>query len=76
MEKLSLDLQKKSHKKEAIFRLNPFSSQLKTHKLHGMLKDYWSYSVDYHYRVVFRFVNSHEVLFFDIDSHHIYDKSE
>lgn len=76
LEKLSSDIQKKSHKKETIFRLNPFSPQLKTHKLHGVLEDYWSYSVDYHYRVVFRFVNSQEVLFFDIGPHHIYGKNK
>lgn len=58
--------------REQIFLNNPFDSRLKTHKLKGELQGYWSYSIDYHYRILFRFLSSSEVIYYDIGTHEIY----
>jgi len=39
--------------KEKIFRNDPFSPSLKTHKLTGRLKTYWAFSIDYQFRIIF-----------------------
>jgi len=51
------------------FLENPWNSQLRTHKLTGRLDGLWAFSVSYDYRVVFRFINKHEVLLIDIGTH-------
>ena len=51
------------------FKNNPFESSLKTHKLSGKLKDYWSFSVEYDVRIIFYFVDDENVLLIDIGSH-------
>jgi addiction module RelE/StbE family toxin len=53
---------------------NPFTPNLKTHKLKGELSDKWSCSIDYNNRVVFKFIdnpNSEEkdILLLTIGSH-------
>jgi len=45
---------------------------LKTHKLSGKLQEYWSFSIDYHLRIMFRFVDKQTVEFIDIGTHEIY----
>ena len=55
-----------------MFRESPFIPILETHKLGGKLKGYWAYSVDEHYRVLFRFEKEHTVIYFDIGTHEIY----
>lgn len=59
-------------KKDNFFRENPFSTQLNTHKLKGALDGFWSYAVNHEDRVLFRFINDHEVLYYDIGTHEIY----
>lgn len=51
------------------FRSNPFEPGLKTHKLSGKLKDYWSFTVEYDLRVIFYFAAGEEVVFVDIGTH-------
>ena len=51
------------------FSQNPFDPKLRTHKLTGKLKGLWSFSVAYDCRVIFRFINDHDVLLIDIGSH-------
>ncbi len=70
--KLPPHIQKVVIKKEAIFVNNPFDKTLKTHKLKGNLKDFWSFSVNYSFRIVFEFVKKDEVIFYDIGDHQIY----
>lgn len=62
----------KAEEKEIIFRKNPFDNRLKTHKLSGELVDFWSFSVDYHYRIIFEFKSKNTVIFHKIGSHSIY----
>jgi mRNA-degrading endonuclease YafQ of YafQ-DinJ toxin-antitoxin module len=51
---------------------NPFDETLKTHKLKGKLKEFWSFSVNYSFRIVFEFIKKDEVIFYDIGDHRIY----
>ena len=69
--KLPLVVKKKAEKRENIFRINFFDGRLKTHKLHGKLKDMWSFSVDDKYRIVFK-LSGRDVLFLDIGDHDVY----
>jgi addiction module RelE/StbE family toxin len=39
----------------SLLEIDPFSPTLKTHKLQGELKDLWSCSVEYDFRIVFYF---------------------
>jgi addiction module RelE/StbE family toxin len=57
---------------EKIFRNNPFDPKLKTHKLHGTIKEYWAFSISYDYRMGFTFVDGDLVRFHAIGSHDIY----
>ena len=70
--KLHSHIQSIAEKKEFWFRNNAFDVRLHTHKLKGELEGFWSYSVNYSYRVLFRFINDQEVLFYDIGTHDIY----
>lgn len=71
--KLSSDIQTKAEKREVIFRKNPFSSKLKTHKLKGELDDFWSFSIDFSYRIIFELNNDKSVaIFHSVGNHDIY----
>jgi len=52
-----------------MFSENPFNVKLKTHKLSGTLKDCWAFSVDYNFRIIFKFIDKNKVLLIDIGSH-------
>lgn len=52
-----------------VFKDNPFEANLKTHKLSGKLKDYWSFSVEYDLRIIFYFAEEEKVVFVDVGSH-------
>lgn len=70
--KLSKDKQNLAIKREKIFRNNCFDPRLKTHKLTGSLKDYWAFSVTHSDRVLLKFIDKKEVIFYKIGSHEIY----
>ena len=70
--KLSREIRDRAKEKETIFRVNPFDNQLKTHKLNGEFKDFWSFSVDYEIRIIFKFENAETVRFYLIGDHDIY----
>lgn len=71
--KLPKDIQELAGKREGIFRKNPFDSKLKTHKLHGPLNDFWAFSLDRKYRVIFDFANKNIIRFYSIGDHDIYE---
>jgi len=52
-----------------IFKINPFDSRLKTHKLSGKLQDLYSFSLDYDYRIIFSFFEKEKVIFENIGKH-------
>lgn len=70
-QRLPSSTQRKAEKREEMFRKNPFDPRLDTHKLHGKLKDKWSFSIDWNNRILFEFDNG-DVIFLDIGPHHIY----
>jgi mRNA-degrading endonuclease YafQ of YafQ-DinJ toxin-antitoxin module len=51
------------------FTADPFNPSLKTHKLSGKLKEFWSFSVGYAERVLFYFTEDEKAVFVDIGSH-------
>lgn len=57
---------------EKVFRDNPFDQKLKTHKLHGTMKEYWAFSISYSYRIGFTFTDSNLVEFHAVGNHDIY----
>lgn len=59
-------------KKIGSFLADPYSPSLKTHKLAGKLNGFWSFSVSYHLRILFRFMGQDVIEFIDIGGHEIY----
>lgn len=55
--------------KTGVFMNDPFDSALKTHKLSGKLKDYWSFSIEYDLRVIFYFEDAETAVFVDLGTH-------
>lgn len=62
-----------------MFRKNPNHPSLKTHKLEGEIKGFHSFSIDYHYRIVFHFEERKEngiinsiAVFDTVGTHEIY----
>lgn len=51
---------------------NPFHSKLKTHKLKGKWKGFWSFSTNYSHRVLFKFSKKDTVDLINIGDHSIY----
>lgn len=63
------DRHAKFSSKVKAFMADPFDPSLKTHKLSGKLKDYWSFTVEYDLRVLFYFEDDASVVFIDIGTH-------
>ena len=61
-----------AEKKELVFRKNPFEQNLDTHKLHGRLKDFWSFSIGFKYRIIFEFADQNIIYFHSVGDHDIY----
>jgi mRNA-degrading endonuclease YafQ of YafQ-DinJ toxin-antitoxin module len=62
-------LEEKFWRRVAWFQADPHDPRLRTHKLSGELREFWSFSVEYDVRVVFLFVGPKRALFTDIGSH-------
>lgn len=58
--------------KEEIFRKDPFDPRLKTHQLAGIVKGFWSFSIDHKTRIIFEFRSKTVVWFHSTGSHDIY----
>ena len=67
--KHNLELENKFQNKVEIFQSNPFHQSLKTHKLSGKLQNYWAFSINLEFRIVFRFIDDNSVLFTAIGTH-------
>ena len=70
--KLPRNIQDIAVEKEKLFRANPLAPSLKTHQLTGKLSGYYSFSITYHYRIMFMFEVDGSVTFIDVGSHSIY----
>ena len=71
---LPIIIKEKAKKKEEIFRKDPFDSRLKTHKLKGRLNEFWAFSIDFRYRIIFKFQNKDIVKFYTVGDHSLYNK--
>ena len=71
--KLPLTIKVQAEKKEKVFRKNPFNKSMKTHKLKGELEGFWSFSINYSYRIIFDFRDEKTVRFYFVGDHSIYD---
>jgi addiction module RelE/StbE family toxin len=72
--KLPKEIQVLAEEKEKIFRKDQFNSKLKTHKLHGPLCDFWAFSVDNKYRIIFEISKDKKLIYFhSIGDHDIYE---
>jgi mRNA-degrading endonuclease YafQ of YafQ-DinJ toxin-antitoxin module len=56
------------------FEIDPFHPTLRTHKLADSLRGLWSFSLDYHHRVIFEFIGKQKVLLHSVGDHSIYRK--
>lgn len=70
--KLPESLQEEVHQKIELFREDPKHSFLKTHKLKGRMKGYFSFSVNYQYRVVFEYDTKNTVALLSVGDHDVY----
>lgn len=70
--KLPKDIKLLAEKREEIFRQSLTDSRLKTHKLKGKLRNYYSFSVNYQYRIVFHFKSDADIIFDTIGTHAVY----
>lgn len=69
-------IKKKAELKIKLFEENCFLQILETHKLSGLLHEFWSFSIDYDYRVIFRFLPRQESIYYRIGPHRIYQELE
>jgi addiction module RelE/StbE family toxin len=69
--KLPKEVKLSALKCEKLFRKDPFDPKLRSHKLHGLMKEYWAFSISYNYRIVF-FTDNDLVRFHTIGTHDIY----
>lgn len=69
---LENDLQDEILEKIELFKNRKNHKQLKTHKLHGQLKDWFSFSVNYKFRIVFSFTTKNAVVLLAVGDHEIY----
>ncbi|MCC6639086.1 type II toxin-antitoxin system YoeB family toxin [Candidatus Falkowbacteria bacterium] len=72
--KLPKHIQELYAQKEDILKINPFNNKLKSHKLNGKLRDYWSVSIDQKHRFLFRFEGGILIIMMTIGNHDIYNE--
>ncbi len=72
IKRLPIGLRDLVNERQEIFRTNCFEARLKTHKLSGNLKNYWSFSVTHSHRVLFAFLEGEIVVFIDVGNHSVY----
>lgn len=74
--KLPKQIKEKAKRREKIFRENPFNPILETHPLGGKYKDYWAFSIDNSYRIMFQFLDATKIevvfIFINVGTHNIY----
>jgi mRNA-degrading endonuclease YafQ of YafQ-DinJ toxin-antitoxin module len=70
--RLPISIKNQAVQKEAVFMRYPFSQTLKVHKLKGKFEGYYAFSIDFHYRIIFRLIENDSALFIAIGDHSIY----
>ena len=67
--KLSPEIKLLAERMEIVFKKNPRSPILHTHKLHGGLKNFWAFSINSVFRIVFEFASDKSVTFHFVGDH-------
>lgn len=67
-----VSLQEEIREKINLFKDKNNHKSLKVHKLHGSLKDRYSFSVNYKIRIVFRYLSKNEVVLLAVGDHDLY----
>lgn len=70
--KLPSGVQEAAYEKIAAFETDPSHPSLRTHKLQGKLKDFYSFSITYSHRVIFSYETKDIVVFLAIGTHDVY----
>jgi len=69
--KLPVALQEEIRQKISLFEQDQANISLKNHKLHGKLKNYYSFSVNYSYRILYK-KHGKIVVLAEIGTHDMY----
>lgn len=69
--KLSPAVQDDCHRAIALFKNKKNAEKIKLHKLHGKLKKYRAFSVNFAYRIIIK-LDKKKVYFMDVGSHALY----
>jgi len=72
MKKLPVELQREAIEKITLFKNRSNHRQLKVHKLKGKMAGKWSFSVNYSYRIAFKWLPNDAAGFLAIGDHDIY----
>lgn len=72
--KLEKALQEEALEKIELFKNTKHHAQLKVHKLKGVLKGRYSFSVNYKYRIVFMYASKQEAILLAIGDHDVYEQ--
>ena len=70
--KLDPELQQEVEEKIELFKDKGSHKQLKIHKLHGRLKDRYSFSVNYKFRIIFTRLSKNEIVLLAVGNHSVY----
>ena len=70
--KLPKTLKEEVREKIELFKQDPKHPFLKMHKLKGKLKNYYSFSVNYKYRIIFEYDTKTDIALLGVDDHDIY----
>jgi addiction module RelE/StbE family toxin len=70
--KLEKELQEEILEKLEIFKNKKNHKNLKVHKLNGKLKDFYSFSVNYAYRIVFMYESKQKATLLAVGDHEVY----
>lgn len=72
LKKLDQELLEEALEKVELFKNRKNHKMLKVHKLHGKLRGKLSFSINYKYRIVFRYVTSKIASLLSIGDHDVY----
>ena len=71
--KLPKELQEEVKEQIALFQADPKHPSLKAHKLQGKLQGFWSFRVNYSYRIVFLYESKRRVALLAVGDHSVYE---
>lgn len=74
IEKVNKILFEEISQKIELFRDRSNHRTLKVHKLHGDLKKFFAFSVNYKVRIVFEYIGMNKVVLHGLDDHDVYKR--